>query len=285
MDALNYFFAGVLLCVVLLLVFRRRRARGAAAVEAPPIPPRKAHALLLKHVRFYAALSREEQASFRERAKAFLEAVRITPAVGVQLKALDRMYVACAAIIPVFRFPGWTYRNLNEVVIHPGNFSKDFKGAPEDQTVMGMVGDGAMHRTMVISIDALRTGFEQQGRGNTAIHEAVHLLDKSDGAVDGIPEMLLTEDLTAQWLDVMHREIAAIRAGKSDINPYGATSEAEFLAVVSEYYFQRPTFMKEKHAELFGLLEEMYGAKGAEETLDGEKKSEVASEDTEAKQD
>ncbi len=259
MDALNYFFAGVLLCVVLLLVFRKRRAR--TPLYAPRISPARAHALLLKHVRFYAALSREEQAGFRVRAKGFLEAVRITPAVGVQLTTLDRMYVACAAIIPVFRFPGWTYRNLNEVVIYPGNFSKDFKGGPEDQTVMGMVGDGAMHRTMVLNIDALRTGFEQQGRGNTAIHEFVHLLDKSDGAVDGIPEVLLTEDLTAQWLDVMHREIAAIRAGASDINPYGGTSEAEAFAVVSEYYFQRPGFLKEKHPELWAVLEGMYGGR------------------------
>lgn len=257
----------VLLSIGLLaLVFFSGLRKKRKPVVAPRISPKKAHQLLVKHVRFYRDLTREEQAQFRERAKAFLETVAITPVTGVKLRTLDRVYVACAAIIPIFRFPAWTYKNLNEVIIHPGNFSKDFRGDPEDQNVMGMVGDGAMHRTMVISIGALRTGFEQHGRGNTGIHEAVHLLDKSDGAVDGVPEMLLPEELIAPWMDVMAHEIASIRAGDSDINPYGGTSEAEFFAVVSEYYFQRPQFMREKHPELFTMLEKMYsGQQSAEE--------------------
>lgn len=249
----------VLLSIGLLaFVFFSGLLKKRKPVHAPVISPRKAHALLTKHVRFYAALSREEQARFRERAKEFLDTVAVTPTEGVELRPLDQLYVACAAIIPVFRFENWRYKALNEVIIHPGNFSKDFRGGPEDQMVMGMVGDGAMHRTMVIAIGALRAGFEQQGRGNTGIHEAVHLLDKSDGAVDGIPEALLPEELLQSWLDVMHREIESIRAGASDINPYGATSEAEFFAVVSEYYFQRPVYLKEKHPELFELLDTMY---------------------------
>ncbi len=112
---------------------------------------------------------------------------------------------------------------------------------------------------MVLSIHALRTGFEQQGRGNTAIHEFVHLIDKQDGAVDGVPEVLIPEDLMRPWMDYMHRTIEEIRSGvETDINPYGATSEAEFLAVVSEYYFQRPAYMREKHPDLWKLLHQIY---------------------------
>ncbi len=262
MDFSNILLVFFLAVLAWLLYWGFKRNRKAA--YAPDVSPQKAHKLLTKHVCFYRALSRDEQADFRIRAKAFLETVAVTPVGTVKLRTLDRIYVACAAIIPVFRFKDWTYKNLNEVLIHPGNFTKNFKGVPEEANVMGMVGDGAMNRMMVLSIGALRTGFEQSGRGNTGIHEAVHLLDKSDGAVDGVPELLMTEELTAQWLRVMHREIEAIRAGASDINPYGATGEAEFFAVVSEYYFQRPEYMREKHAELFGILEGMYGGKGAE---------------------
>jgi Mlc titration factor MtfA (ptsG expression regulator) len=45
-----------------------------------------------------------------------------------------------------------------------------------------------------------------------------------------------------------------IMAGRSDINPYGATNEAEFFAVVSEYFFERPGLLKEKHPDLYNLL-------------------------------
>lgn len=253
------------------LFFIRGFRKRSKPTVVPRISPRKAHRLMLKHIRFYKGLSREEQAEFRIRCKTFLETVPITPVPGVELKVLDRIYVAAAAIIPVFRFKDWVYKNLNEVLIYPGNFSKNFEGAGADANVMGMVGDGAMHRMMILSIGALRTGFEQHGRSNTGIHEFVHLLDKADGAVDGIPELLLPEDLINPWLEYMHRAIDEIRAGHSDINPYAATSESEFLPVISEYYFQRPEFMKEKHPELWELLEVMYGNKENVENVENVK--------------
>lgn len=238
----------------LLLRFFKRKREG----NTPLPTPRRAHRLLL-HVRFYKNLSTDQQEAFRARVLGFLQTVRITPAKGVRIKMLDRIYVAAAAIIPVFHKPDWEYSYLDEVVIRSGNFSKDFRGAPEDENVMGMVGDGALNRLMVIGLGALRTGFEQQGRGNTAIHEFVHLIDKTDGAVDGVPEALLPEELAGPWLEYMQRAIADIRSGKErDINEYGGRNEAEFLAVVSEYYFQRPEYLKESHPELFALLEQIY---------------------------
>lgn len=260
---LTYFFFALIGGLVFLILREKWRKRATAV--APPISPRKAHRLLLRYVRFYRRLNREEQATFRIRAKAFLETVAITPVGNVKLRDLDRLYVAAAAIIPIFRFKDWSYRHLNEVLIQPGTFTKDFRGKKEEANVLGMVGDGAMHRMMVLSIGALRTGFEQAGRGNTGIHEFVHLLDKADGAVDGIPEAMLPEVLTTPWLEYMHRAIHDIRAGHSDINPYGATNDAEFFAVVSEYFFQRPDDLKEKHPELWNLLAHIYQEKPPEE--------------------
>ncbi|MGZ8551120.1 MAG: zinc-dependent peptidase [Chitinophagaceae bacterium] len=46
---------------------------------------------------------------------------------------------------------------------------------------------------------------------------------------------------------------------RSDINPYGATSKPEFLAVAAEYFFERPDLLKRKHPELFSMLEKIFG--------------------------
>jgi Mlc titration factor MtfA (ptsG expression regulator) len=256
MNLIFLILSGALILLILGGSIRKR-----VTVKAPDISPRKAHRLLLKNVRFYKGLNRDDQAMFRERAKAFLDKVAITPVGRVKVKPLDRIYVAAAAIIPIFRFKDWSYNNLNEVLIYPGNFTRDFSNKPANANVMGMVGDGAMHRMMVLSIGALRTGFEQAGRGNTGIHEFVHLLDKADGAVDGIPEAMLPEELTKPWLEYMHRAIQEIKDGSTDINPYAATNEAEFFAVISEYFFQRPDDLKEKHPELWEMLESIYGVR------------------------
>jgi Mlc titration factor MtfA (ptsG expression regulator) len=53
---------------------------------------------------------------------------------------------------------------------------------------------------------------------------------------------------------MIHQEISKIEQGKSDINPYAITNEAEFFAVVSEYFFEKPEQFKEKHPDLYQVL-------------------------------
>ena len=253
---LIFLLIGIIIVAIILANMRRKRH------STPALPPQKEHELLQQHVRFYRDLQAEDQPAFRQRVQHFLDHVAITPVGAVTLTDLDRLYVASAAIIPIFAFKDWAYNNLNEVLIYPGAFTKDFSSRPEDSNVLGMVGDGAMHRMMILSIGSLRAGFEQAGAGNTGIHEFVHLLDKADGATDGIPEMMLPPDLTEAWMQYMHRAINGIRSGDSDINPYAGTNEAEFFAVISEYFFQKPDQLKEHHPELWRMLERIYGVAG-----------------------
>jgi Mlc titration factor MtfA (ptsG expression regulator) len=56
----------------------------------------------------------------------------------------------------------------------------------------------------------------------------------------------------------VHKKINEIVKNKSDINPYGATNEAEFFAVVSEYFFERPDLLQEKHPELYEILTKIF---------------------------
>ncbi len=246
--------AAAALAIFMIMGVRRRKAS-----KAPDLAPDQAHVLLSEHVRFYSSLSPTQQSAFLARVRQFLDKVAITPVGGVEVTELDRLYVAAAAIIPIFRYPDWAYNNLNEVLIYPGAFTRDFTGEPAESNVLGMVGDGAMHRMMILSIGSLRAGFERSSAGNTGIHEFVHLLDKADGAIDGVPEAMLPDELATPWMQYMRREMAEIRSGDSEINPYAGTNEAEFFAVISEYFFQKPDRLREEHPELWRMLEQIYG--------------------------
>jgi Mlc titration factor MtfA (ptsG expression regulator) len=76
--------------------------------------------------------------------------------------------------------------------------------------------------------------------------------------VDGIPEMLLQKQYAIPWIDLIQKKIEEIADNKSDINPYGATNKAEFFAVISEYFFERPRLLKSKHPELYTMLEKIF---------------------------
>lgn len=215
--------------------------------------------LLAHHVHYYQQLNPTEQQRFERKIAGFLAYVRIE-GVGLTIEALDRLLVASSAIIPVFGFEeDWQYKNLSSVLLYPDTFNKDFQFEGAERSILGMVGDGYMNGQMILSKSALHLGFSNMAdKENTAIHEFVHLLDKSDGATDGVPDNLMKHEYTVPWIKMIHQEMQRIEKGKSDINPYAITNQAEFFAVVSEYFFEKPRQLKEKHPELYHILSETF---------------------------
>ncbi|MGN6800930.1 MAG: zinc-dependent peptidase, partial [Ginsengibacter sp.] len=88
----------------------------------------------------------------------------------------------------------------------------------------------------------------------TGIHEFVHLLDKEDGAVDGLPEALLNRKHNGEWLKLMDENIELIIQQRSDISTYASTNKSEFFAVISEYFFNQPQLFKKNHEDLYRLM-------------------------------
>jgi len=217
--------------------------------------------LLAEHVAYYQNLEADKQLKFEGMIASFIQNIRIE-GVGLEVTELDKVLVSASAVIPIFGYQEWKYTNLTNVILYPDAFNNDFQFEGEDdgsRNMLGMVGSGYMNGQMLLSRAALVAGFSSSsGKQNTGIHEFVHLLDKSDGATDGVPENLLGHDYATPWLKMMHQEIHRIETGSSDINPYGATNEAEFLAVASEYFFEKPEQLQNKHPELYEQLSRIF---------------------------
>jgi len=246
-----YLILTAALLIALYFIFRKRAPGKAMVTVAEEAKDKN---LLLQHVAYYKNLDDTGRLKFEGLLQDFLQDVRIE-GIEIEIEPLDRLLVASSAVIPVFGFDHWKYKNLSSVLLYPDTFNKDFQFEGGDRNIMGMVGTGYMNGQMILSRSALRQGFSPQaGKENTAIHEFVHLLDKSDGATDGIPENLMPHQYIIPWVKMIHQEISRIEHGKSDINPYAVTNEAEFFAVVSEYFFEKPNQFKEKHPELYQVL-------------------------------
>ena len=210
---------------------------------------------------FYKKLKEEKQLIFQKRMMLFLQEINVE-AVQFELKEFDTILVAASAVIPVFGFKEWHYNNLSTVLIYPDYFDENlsFTADVQGRKIAGLVGTGRFKNQMILSRKALHHGFRNAtDKGNTAIHEFVHLLDHTDGATDGIPERLLEHQYIAPWLALMHKEMEAINNDTSDIRSYGGTSQTEFFAVASEYFFERPTLFKRKHPELYAMLATCFG--------------------------
>lgn len=222
--------------------------------------PKAWEKILLDNVKFYNDLSEDEKDYFEKRVQYFLKTKDIT---GIDTKIDDkiRLLVASSAIIPVFAFPDFEYNNINEVLIYPQSFDEEYNTGNEKK-ILGMVGNGAMNRMMILSKKDILASFSgRRTSDNVAIHEFVHLIDKKDGSIDGVPSLLVDKAFVLPWLKELKKEIDKIKKRKSDINPYGSTNESEFLAVASEYFFMSPKKFKKEHPELYRYFAKIYRRK------------------------
>lgn len=212
---------------------------------------------LEEKIKFYKNLSKPDQEEFKSRVLHFINTTSIVGFSNMSISGIDKLLVGISAIIPIFRFKNWEYHFLNEVIIYPKAIpgQAQFKGS----YVNGLVGKGPMEGRMILAKDALYHAFSNNtDRKNVGIHEFAHIIDKQDGKIDGIPNVLLDETQIGPWLELIRSKSKEIREKKAKINNYALTNDAEFFAVVTEYFFEHPEMMVKKHPELYKQLEVIF---------------------------
>ena len=224
--------------IVAIAAFVYLRINKKKADQAPIEFPAAWKLILEQKVLFYHNLVPDNKKRFEHDISRFWKNVKIT-GVNTDIDITDKLLVASSAVIPVFGFPDWDYTFLDEVLLYPGSFDRDYTINSREETITGMVGSGGvMEGKMILSKPSLHRGFENESdKQNVGIHEFIHLLDKEDGSIDGIPATLADKQFSIPWLKLIREKTEAICKGEKDINPYGATHETEFFAVIGEYFF------------------------------------------------
>lgn len=240
---------------MLYLVDRRFSRRWVEPSSPFPSAWRK---ILEQQINYYKALDQAQRELFEYKVQEFLANCTIT-GIEVEVTDQDRVLIAASAVIPIFAFPSFKYRGLQEVLLYPRNFNDHFQVKGKERRIQGMVGTGYMDGKMILSRPALIQGFRNAtDKRNTAVHEFIHLLDKADGQIDGIPAGFLDQPCVIPWVDMMEKKLAELRREKQDIDDYAMTNREEFFAVVGEYFFERPILLKRKHPALYTMLEEIF---------------------------
>jgi Mlc titration factor MtfA (ptsG expression regulator) len=129
-----------------------------------------------------------------------------------------------------------------------------------DQTRLG---ESWQRGLVVLAWDHVLSGAAQPRDGqNVVLHEFAHQLDSEDGVMNGTPDLGARARFTS-WGHVLGDEFSELsqrlHAGRrSDIDPYGATNPAEFFAVLTEMFFEKPRALKRRHPELYQELAAFY---------------------------
>ncbi|PTT83803.1 hypothetical protein DBR42_15725 [Pelomonas sp. HMWF004] len=236
---------------------RRRRNR----IAGRPFPAAWRR-LLRRHVPLVARLPARQQLRLKGLMQVFLAEKPIIGCGGLRVTDEVRITIAALACLPLLGAARGLYPELRQVLVYPGAFVVQRPvteaGVQSDQRRV-LAGESWSQGQVLLAWDEVKRGAATPGDGhNVVIHEFAHQLDQAGGPANGAPA-LPTAEAYRRWSTVMQGEFDALqgrlaREESGLIDPYAATDPAEFFAVVSELFFERPAELAAAHPALYAQL-------------------------------
>ena len=232
---------------------RRRRRKK---LRAAPLPAAWADAIA-RNAPFVARLRDADRARLLDDVKVLVAEKHFIAAGGMEITDEVKVTIAAAAARLTLHLDVSLYDDLTEIVVYPDTYKHP------DADDVAVFGEAHHWGTVVLSWNAVVQGLRNPGDGHdTATHEFAHVLDRVDGAFDGAPTLRAHEHYRP-WAAAMSRHYDRLRrrekGTRSVLREYGATNEAEFFAVATEAFFERPDRMKERAPDLYAELARFYG--------------------------
>ncbi|HVW01146.1 MAG TPA: M90 family metallopeptidase [Planctomycetaceae bacterium] len=229
--------------------------------------------VLEQNVWHYGLLTAAEQAQVRGDARILIAEKNWEGCGGLELTDEIRVTIAAQAALLLLGLQHDYYAKSLSILVYPSTFVVPQKhmqpGALIEEESVAHLGQ-AWYRGPVILAwdDALAGGRRLSAGRNVVLHEFAHELDMQNGAADGIPDLDNREDLekwTAVTGDEFERLKRSVERGRPTvIDGYGTTNPAEFFAVCTEAFFERPIALRSHHQRLYETLQRFYRQDPAE---------------------
>src|SRR5580704_14246175 len=242
----------------------KRRRREAVRRGAFPAAWR---AIIEKNVPYVASLSLEDRQELLGHVQVFLAEKRFEGCGGLSITDEVRVTIAAQACVLLLHRQTDYYPRLVSILVYPsaylvpgGRGTRD--GKPAD-TPQARLGESWARDVVVLAWDSVLSGASDIHDGhNVVLHEFAHQLDQEDGSGDGAP-ILPRRSMYVAWARVLGHDFDQLvretqHHHRTLIDRYGATNPAEFFAVVTETFFEKPRQLKAKHPELYLQLQQFY---------------------------
>ena len=228
------------------------------------------------NVAHYLRLKEDEKKHLRDLVQVFIAEKNWEGCGGLKLNDEIKVTVAAQACLMILALPHDLFRGVESILIYPSTVM-----APERKLGVfempgtlisgptAILGQAHLHGPVILVWDSvLRNARHPESGHNVVYHEFAHKLDMLDGHADGTPPLDNPEQYK-RWVEVCSREFLNLRAltrtGKRTfMDAYGAVNEAEFFAVATECFFDRPVEMKKNHTDLYAVLRGFYRQDPAE---------------------
>ena len=240
-----------------------RWRRGRAAQRSPVTA--EEWSAVIQRFSFLRALNADEQSRLRNLVAAFLNEKSLQGAGGLTITRDIELVIAAQACLLVLNLDLEFYDDWIEIIVYPDEFIVDHEYMDEDGVMhhvrAPLSGEAWEQGPVILSwVDAEAA---DSGDGyNVVMHEFAHKIDMRNGAADGFPPLhagmdreAWTQTFTAAFEDFERRLDA-----REDtlIDEYAAEDPAEFFAVLSELFFERPDALQQDYPAVYEQLSQFY---------------------------
>jgi Mlc titration factor MtfA (ptsG expression regulator) len=226
--------------------------------------------ILEENVAAYELLDDEEQGRLRELVQVFIEEKNWEGCGGLELDEEMKVTIAGAGCLLLLGRDHDLFTEVESILVYPtavvvreqsrSTFDSAARVVEGDKPVLGLAVKGG---AVVLAWDSALHGARDPRDGhNVVIHELAHKIDFVDGSADGTPEFDTHAERRA-WAEAMapaylaHKERAE-RGKKSFLDDYAITNEAEYFAVATEAFFEKPKHLKKALPDVYEQLAKFY---------------------------
>lgn len=245
---------------------RRRRERHRAILRRRPLPPDWA-TLLREQVPLYARLPPVLRTQLDGHIQVLLDEKDFHATAGFIVTDAMRLIICAQAALLLLNRPVEYFPDLHSIVLYPARFvvdreTWDAAGVHHSERQI-LSGESWEQGQLVLSWDdSLNGGLHGDDGYNVVLHEFAHQLDLESGVVNGMPKLASTAQRRA-WSEAFAtayaEHCAQVDAGVDTwLDPYAATSPAEFFAVITEAFFELPRALQAHYPAVYARLNDYY---------------------------
>ena len=253
----------IALAMVAPVFYPRWRLKRALAQPLAPA----ALAVMAHNIPLYARMPANLQAQLQRLVIQFLHQKKFIACGGLELSDEMRVTIAGQACLLLLNRPTKVYSALHTILVYPSAFivgrNEVGPGGVVTRTEHGLLGESWGDGRVILAWDHVRRGAADCSDGhNLVLHEFAHQLDSESGTPNGAPFLGQLSSYRS-WVAVLSRDFAnlrydAIYRQHSVLDHYGATNPAEFFAVATETFFEKPHQMVQQYPDLFAEFEKYY---------------------------
>lgn len=255
-----YLLAVALLILCSLALLKRKRRRK--LVGTPP--PQRWVDIVTANLPLILKLSKEQRTNLFGAVQIFLAEKKFEGCGGLEITEEIKVTVAAQACLLLIGHNTDVYPRLKTILIYPHAYQSGQRGMfGGDNGQSARLGESWNSGVVVLAWDSVLGGARNFADGhNVTLHEFAHQLDQEDGAADGAP-ILSARSAYVDWARIFQQEYSTLvektrRGKKSILDQYGATNPAEFFAVATETFFEKPQQLKTRHPALYEELQDYY---------------------------